>query len=187
MAFTRLTALWQGAAGLPGYTRMRFDGSLDASAAATAAGRMRAFFAAFTLRIPTPVNITWDGVAQIFDTTGTLTGQVNYTPPALVQGASGDPYSAPSGFVVNWLTGAIFDGHQVRGRTFLVPLTGAAFSADGTPATNALTEVRGAATALVAGTPPLVIFGGKDGAFVTATVTGSNVPDRAAVLRSRRD
>ena len=187
MAHTRITALWQGAAGLPGYTRMRFEGELDAAGATAAAGRMRAFFGAFTLRIPTIINITWDGVGQVFDTTGTLVSQVNYTPPALVQGASGDPYSAASGFVCNWLTGAIWQGHQVRGRTFLVPLTGAAFSNDGTPAANALAEVRTAAAALVAGTPKLCVFGGKDGAFITATVTGSNVPDRAAVLRSRRD
>lgn len=187
MAYTRITAVWNGASGLPGYTRLKFEGDLDAAGALAAAARMRTFFDAIKALIPSTVSITFAEAAQVYDTDQTLTGEVGFTPPAIVTGTAVGAFAAPVGMVVNWLTALVFSGRKVRGRSFLVPLSSNAFAADGTPSPASMTAVQNAATALLTGSPALVIAAGSTGAFAVAAVTGMSVPDRAAVLRSRRD
>lgn len=188
MAHTRITAIWTGATGLPGYTRMRFAGELDAAGAATAAGRMRTFFDAVKAYIPSVVSINFAEAAQVYNTARELQAEVGFTPPASVVGVGSGAFSAPAGMVVNWLTGAVVNGRKVRGRSFMVPLAGAAFATDGTPGPTTVTTFQGAAAALLTGTPALIIAGGTpETGSVEASVTGASVPDRAAVLRSRRD
>lgn len=188
MAYTRITALWSGAAGLPGYTRLRFDGDLDSAGAAAAAGRIRAFFDSIKTLLPSGVNIGFAEAAQVFDVASVLTGEVQYAPPLPVAGSGAGGYSAASGCVVNWLTGAVRNGRKVRGRTFLVPLANTGYQSDGTLAPATVTTVTAAAQALLAGTPAMTVasvYSGGGGGITG--VTGATVPDRAAVLRSRRD
>lgn len=188
MAHTQITARWTGGAGLPGYTKMRFNGELDAAGAATAATNMRTFFLAVRQWIPGNVSISWDGLAQILGTNGALEGEVGYAAPASVAGESVQAYNAAGGAVVTWPTGLIVNGRRLKGRTFLVPLTNTAFATDGTLADDARAGIQAAALALAASVPALVIFGGTASTgWHTSTVSGASVPDRAAVLRSRRD
>lgn len=188
MPFTRITATWNGVGGLPGYSRFRFNGELTTAEATAAASRVRAFFNSILALLPAQVNITWDGVAQIYGVDQVQTGVVSYTPPALVQGTSINTFSAPTGAVINWLTGFFHNGRQVRGRTFLVPLGGNAFQTDGTLATAAQGTIVSAAATLLGGGPPLVVSGGgPPGEFIQVEITGASVPDKGAVLRSRRD
>jgi len=83
MANTRITAVWNGASGLPGYTRMRFGGAATSAEAATLAGRMRTYFDAIKALIPAAVTIGFQESAQTYSETGELTGDVGFTPPVL--------------------------------------------------------------------------------------------------------
>jgi len=187
MANTRITAVWNGASGLPGYTRMRFGGAATGAEAATLAGRMRTYFDSIKALIPAAVTVGFQESAQTYDELGELTGDVGFTPPALVAGTGSGSFAGPVGMVVNWITGAIVSGHKVRGRSFMVPLASAAFATDGTPATTSVTTIQTAAAALIAGTPSMVIVTQEPGLYATSNVISASVPDRAAVLRSRRD
>lgn len=188
MTHTQITALWQGISGSPGYTRINFTGSLDSSSAATAAQNMATLFDAIKAYLPSTAAVSWDGIAQVFDGQGQLTGEVAYTPPSTVSGTSGGAYSAASGAVINWLTDVFRSGRRFRGRSYLVPLTSAAYENDGSLSPAALTVIRDAAATFASSSPNAAIFGGSAArGWATATVTGSSVPDRVAVLRSRRD
>jgi hypothetical protein len=103
-------------------------------------------------------------------------------------------YTGGSGFVVDWITGAVWQGHKVRGRTFIVPsvLTNAN---DGTVLPAVVTAGQAAGAALIA--DPTTTFAvwakkfddskpPKQTAGALFAVTGAIVPDRSAQLRSRR-
>ena len=189
MSHYQVTALWSGWSGAPGYTRMRFtaDSGVDVQADATA---MQAWFSAVRLFIPSTISISWDGAAPIFDENGNLTEEDTYTPPAPVQGglATGTGYSAATGFVVDWMTSSFRNNRRVRGRTFLVPavgfqLDGTVLDANRTTVTNASNTLVGAAPMIVWSRPPTgATTGGAE-----SPVESAVVPDKAAVMRSRRD
>lgn len=187
MAYTRITALWNGAAGLPGYSRFKFVGDLDSGGAAAAAARLRTFFDSIKALLPAAVNITFAEAAQIFDLQQQLTGEVAFTPPTGIQGTAAGTFASPVGMVVNWTTGSIVGGRKVRGRTYLVPAAASAFSSAGQPVGTSVTTVTTAANALAAGTPALTIASKTPTSFGLSSVVGASVPVRAAVLRSRRD
>lgn len=188
MSHTRITALWTGITGGPGYTRLSFGGTLDEAGATAAANRVRAFFDAIKANLSLNTVISFSEVAQMFSPAGQLIGEVAIVPPPAVTGTGTAAYSAPSGAVVNWITGVFINGRRVRGRTFIVPLSTNAYFGDGTLAGGTIATIGGAANTLQNGVPNLVVAGGVGvGGGYEATVTGASVPDRAAILRSRRD
>lgn len=203
MMILRITALWSGFTGAPGYSNFHFatdpgffDGGLfgDAEqvAAQAAADRVRAAFQAARSFIPQGVNVNIESEAEVLDSdTGEIVGfgEVEADTVTGLGGAGG--WSAASGAVVNWRTNDYRFGRRIRGRTFLVPLAGGAYQADGTLSGDGRTAVQEFGTTMVAGgaAPEFGVWSRpRDGAGgVFATVTSSNVPDMAAVLRSRRD
>lgn len=186
MSYTQITAVWTGAAGLPGYTRLRFNGPATSAEAEAMAARVRTFFAAWTTYIPSGIRISFGGPAQIFSDAAVLEGEVTYTSPADVNGTAAGAYAAASGATVQWLTNAYQNGRKVRGRTFMVPLA-AAYDTAGTLATAVVTNGTAAANALANDVPGLTLVT-RSGAIVQrASIVGGVVADRAAVLRSRRD
>jgi hypothetical protein len=192
MSYSVITALYQGFTGAPGWTRMKFDGTLTASEASTAAANMRTFLNSLASYMPSTSNYSFQSTVQQYNTSQVLTGEVVMsTVPANVVGTSAAVYAGGSGTVIYWLTDAIFLGSKVKGRTYLVPLTSAAFQADGTLATAVRTAIQLAGTTFVATTPHLVIASkkGEPDAWLYAQseVHACSVPDRAAQLRSRRD
>lgn len=187
MAFTTVTALWQGATGLPGYTRLRWSGAQTASGAGAIAANMRTFFDSIKSLLPVAVTISFGEVAQIFDTDGSLIDEVAVTPlPSPVVGTSATNFAAPAGAVLNWVTGEFVSGRRVRGRTFLVPLAQSAFQGDGTISTAALSLLTTSATTLIGSNPNNLVVWRHTPPRSVHAVTGVSVPDRAAVLRSRR-
>lgn len=187
MAYTRITALWNGATGLPGYSRFKFVGDLDSGQCAAAAGRVRTFFFNCAGYLPAAINISFSEAAQIFDIEGRLTSELTYTPPALVQGTVSGSFASPAGAVVNWTTGGVQAGRKTRGRTFLVPLASTAFGAAGAPASGTIAAINAAANILAGGTPAMAVHSSKPGAYALTSINGGSVPARASVLRSRRD
>jgi hypothetical protein len=180
----RLRSTWTGFVGSPGVSTMFF---LDV---ATAVASVHTFWTVVAAKLPSDVHIQVENTGDILeDTTGELTGAWSAASVASIGGAMSDPYSAPSGAVVDWLTETITAGHRLRGRTFVVPLGGPTYQADGSLAAATITLIQGAADDLIASqSASFVIWHrgtGSDGS--NGLVTAARVPDLAAVLRSRRD
>jgi hypothetical protein len=140
-------------------------------------------------------------IETINDEDGTLEDVLTVpSPVADVVGTNSGSTTGATGLVVDWLTtGAVF-GRRRQGRTFLVPMAAAALDPDGSPSSAVLTSHRSAAATYAAGgafhpcvwvrpkyvkpatTPPTLVHAGQ-----AVPITGSRIPDLAAVLRSRRD
>jgi hypothetical protein len=140
--------------------------------------------------IPAGLQITVQATGDIImDTDGSLAGTWGEAPVAVVQGSSAGNYTGASGAVVHWLSSGVVRGRRVRGRTFLVPLGPNAYDVGSGLTTAAITAIKNAADGLVtAGGGGFVAWSRPAGfsAGSSHAVTGTRVPDLAAVLRSRR-
>jgi hypothetical protein len=113
-------------------------------------------------------------------------------------------YSGGSGLVINWRTSLVRRNRRIRGRTFLVPLQRECFGPDGTLLPGTITGTTTAAQALMDSPLPTDLgvwarptpvkdpaTGKPTGEYLPdgqwARVASCNVPDLAAVLRTRRD
>lgn len=203
MEILRVTVRWSGFAGAPGYSAFHFssdagfwDGGLlgdEAQAAAdTAADRVANAFDTVGSHIPSEVSLAVESEVEIIDAeTGEILGMVDVDAEVPSQPRGEGGYSAVSGAVVNWRTNQYRAGRRIRGRTFIVPLAGGAYQSDGTLTSAPLNTLRTFASEMVgsAGGPEFGVWSrpraGAGGVF--APVVSGNVPDMAAVLRSRRD
>lgn len=190
----RIKSIWTGMPGAPGVSVMYAN---SAPSAATLTG-VKTFWGAVSGSLPSTLTISVPGTGDIIDeATGDLTGTWSTTAPATTIGASAADYSAPSGSLVHWATSGVVAGRRVRGTTYIVP-TVAQYESNGTLKSAWITTVQTAASALVsafAGT--MVVYarkfdppaGSDKPARVGSShvVTGNSVPDKAVVLRSRRD
>jgi len=199
----RVKAKWTGFSGAPGYSvfHLRDFGTggptetePSATEAAAAATRVRAFFTAIGGLLPPVALVNLEPEVDLIDVaTGNLIDSMPTGSGAGTSGSGTASYVASAGAVVNWRTGAVRNGRRLRGRTFLVPLSTAAFSTGGGLTGTAASTLRTAANNLASntGSPDLCVYGRPSGPGaadgVIAMVTSANVPDFAAVLRSRRD
>jgi hypothetical protein len=199
----RVKLNWTGFPGAPGLSVFHFrDFDTEAGAGISVAGaqaavdRIDTFITAIRTYVPQGVMLrTEPEVEVIEEADGKLQDMFTTTPAAGQQGAmsTANGFAAPVGAVINWRTSGVRNGRRIRGRTFLVPLGSGSYQADGTLAAAAQAGITTAAQALIAtaGSPDLGVYarptgpGASDGNWVVATST--NVPDMAAVLRSRRD
>jgi len=187
----KLTAKWEGFTGAPGYTNFYFLKTAMTNVQ-MAADAIRHFFDSIKVNLPSEVSIqVQQEVYTYVAETGTLVS-LDSVPvlPAVVEGTASGGYSAVSGAVINWLTTQSMGTRLLRGRTFIVPLSGGAYQNDGTLSSGALTALQDAAydLRLAIGADLCVWHRPKDGADGLAVkVTGSRVPDKAAILTSRRD
>lgn len=188
---------WTGFPGAPGVSTFYslVEGAMQ--------GSIRTLFASIGGLIPADVTLNVEYSGDAFnDVNGDLVGSWSEAAMDPVVGTGTGVYSAPSGLAIDWLTETIVDSHHLRGRTYIVPLIGSAYEDDGSIASATL-------TALV---DPLNVFvGAVTGAMVVwhrpreardadathravtaragshGLVTTSSVPDKAVILRSRRD
>lgn len=193
MAIHQVTAVWTGFQGAPGYTNFHFmAGGGLISDAQQSADRVLAAIDNLPSLLPADVTIRIQPeVREIDEATGEVTNFHNITPGGLAQGTGTGGYSAASGAVVNWRTNDLRFGRRIRGRTFIVPLAGNSYDPDGTLQTAVITNLQAFADDLTGfdlDSEFVVWSRPRDGAGgVAASVTNYNVPDMAAVLRSRRD
>jgi hypothetical protein len=109
-------------------------------------------------------------------------------------------YSAPSGGCIDWLTGKVHGRHLMTGRTFVVPLAQGQYENNGSLTTTCVTTLATAAENMrTAAGPTFGVWGRPRPARTVGGVTrpalvgawwpaiSSRVPDKAVVLRSRRD
>lgn len=187
MAPTQLTKIvveMEGFPGAPGY--MTFYGG-DPTLLQPA---VVAFVNTVKTNFPSDVTFTVpnEGIL-LMDDGGDLAGTWTAGTATTIVGTGVGGYAAPAGACITWRTGRIVGRRALKGRTFLVPLTGAAFDTDGSIIPVSLGVFRTAAATLFAAAGLRVwhrptSLAARDG--VSWPVTGSAVADKAAVLRSRR-
>lgn len=184
----RVRVPWTGLTGLPGVSTFYL------TTVSTTVAPLATFFNSIFNYVPTGGLATIPGTGDVIDeSTGLITGAWTKTGAGTAAGfATAAAYSAPSGAVIDWLTGLVINGRRVQGRTFMVPLASVAYQSDGTLASGVITAIKTAADALIAAygdalrvwSRPQAGVMGRAGASVQ--VIASRVPDMAAVLRSRR-
>lgn len=194
MAVYRVKLRWTGFTGAPGYTNLHFS----APTAHTQAGAQAAYDAAHAFggniasAIPQGVSIVTEGGVEVVEqTTNELVTVYSATTKANAGGIQTAGYSSATGACITWETGEVKNGRRVRGRTFIVPLSGAMYQTDGTLTSACITDLVEAATVLAGGGFNFGILsrpsalGAADGSF--HTVSSGRVADKTAILRSRRD
>lgn len=193
-ALNRVRVAWSNWPGAPGVSTFYLDSGT------TNLAPLKTFFD--VVRTLTPNALTTDvpNTGDVIDTgTGHITG--NWTGSGggtSVSGVTASGYSGASGALIRWNTGAILNGRRLIGRTYLVPLAGLTQATDGSLQTTTQASLVAAGQALItAYAGALRVYGpprdagtlspsdpGK--AAIDGAVTSCQVPDIAAVMRSRR-
>jgi hypothetical protein len=195
-ALYRMRTALTGFSGAPGVVTQYFSSLADTTV------DLHTFWESVKVYIPSVVHVQVENVGDIIEsTTGTITDAWQAAPVAETVCTGGGAYAGPAGAQIRWDTATIVDGRRLRGRTFLVPLVTGAYESNGTILGTALTAFTNAAAALVnAQAPEMVVWHrpraarAADGSRPEVTaragsfgaITASSVPDRVAVLRSRR-
>jgi len=180
---------WSGASGGPGANvwHLRADpADTFGSAFQAMIDSIQQFYVSISPLYPGGVTASFSGevsgVGPDNGTTGTVNGWAT-------SGGGGAAFMPPmTQMLVNWTTGS--GGRRGRGRTFIGPLSPNYQEADGTPSSAGVTVLTNAAAALVEDSDSftngaVVVYSRTDG--LARDITGSSVPNRFSVLRSRRD
>jgi hypothetical protein len=193
----RVTAVWSGFTGAPGYTKFAFADLVDTASRNAAGAKVRALFNDLASHRAIGWSVSVNSAVEEFDmATGALIGTVNMTsPPAASNGAATlVAYAGGAGYCVTWNTGVILNRRRIRGRSFFVPAIGC-YENDGTLAPAAITAINSACTTFLAlsaprpnvwsrqwssGSPPVQVGG------ALAPIDSFSLRDSTAQLRSRR-
>jgi hypothetical protein len=188
VSYTRLTAVWSGLTGLPGYSHFAFAGQLTGTALNTAATAIRAFLVSPTpTSYPSGLKLDLSAVVEYRTLDGKLDSVASVAPWAQITGTGSGGYAGGSGAVVHWNTGVYHNGRQVRGSTFLVPLNGSVYSTDGTLSPTVVSAIQSGAAAFIATADvQLVVHSMSVPTGDTVPILSATVPDRSAFMRSRR-
>jgi hypothetical protein len=188
----RVTADWSGGKIGTGFTNHYFTGGT--STPQQCADATKAFFSSALSvgnALPTGVAIAFRASVDAIEATdGGLVTSLPVTAPGTITGSGTGPYAALAGSCVTWRTGDFLNGRRVRGRTFIVPLSGPSFQADGTIDTTILGFINTAAAGLISAAPEFLVWhrptskGATDGS--QHVVTSGTAADKAAFLTSRR-
>lgn len=206
MRLYRVRAASSGWLGGPGLNTFYFVAGLvnpdgAASDALLCANRVRTAFFDGLIAFPSVWTMTVSPTVDVIDApTGALVNSFSVAPPATLVGTGLNSFHATALCMLLQLrTTSVIDGSRVMGRAFIGPHS-AGNDPDGTPQAGLLTAARAIGTALMdpgggpnlavwhrprkaAAGPPIVTA--RAGAH--ALVTSTTVPDKWAVLRSRRD
>lgn len=182
----RVRTVFTGVAGTPWYSNMYFDNGVGE------AGLYVEFVLDFWTTVANSIYssvdfVVEDAVVIIEDTTGEIVG-AGTGEGGGGSGQSGmDPVPYATQLQINWLTGVYLGGRQLRGKTYVPGLTESSYTL-GLVSAGARTIVQGAADELIGS-------GGANGAFrvysptrgTSAVIDSATIPNKPAVLRSRRD
>lgn len=151
---------------------------------------VRAFFLALAPKFPNDVTISFPNeLFEIDPATGNVLDIETVVAPASVAGTNTANWIGAAGAQIIWETGVVVNSRRLRGKTFLVPLGANNFDNDGTLAGVPGGEIKAAADNLLSG---LTAVGATLEVYsrthhVHHAALSSFVPDRSAILRSRRD
>jgi hypothetical protein len=192
----RVTAVWSGFPGAPGYTKFAFSDLTDNASRNAAGVKVRQLFVDLAAYRQTAWSVLVNPAVDEFDmATGALLGTASMTTiPTNSPGTGGaSAYQGGSGFCVTWNTGLIINRRRVRGRTFFVPANNVG-DTDGTIPTAAVTAINAAATTFLSATAPRPNVWSRQwsSAHPPVQIGGSLAPidsytfrDMASQLRSR--
>jgi hypothetical protein len=196
----RVKLRWSGFQGGPGYSVFHFmNGNIGTPTVAEvdlALGKVKTFAEAIKNMIPANTSLLVENdVEELTVSSGQLDAIVTGTAQTVTTSTTlaSTTYSAASGAVITWRTPGVRNGRRVRGRTFLVPLQSAIYQNDGTIDNGFVTGISNAAAALRTPTSGvrLVVYArpttAAPGSGDVFDVTSHSVPDRVAILKSRRD
>ncbi len=179
----RYRVQWTGLAGGNGVT------TLYGLSSATQLAAIRTFFNACAAYIPASVTLKFPNAGDTIDSaTGLINGGWAESAAANVVCANANVFNAAGGAEVVTHTNVVRNRRRVVGRHFMVPW--GAYQSDGTILDAAVTAVNTAAATLW---NPANMFvwhrpsspGASDGA--ADSILSATMPDKAVVLRSRRD
>jgi hypothetical protein len=182
----RVRTLWSGSGVVgPGVSTFYFDEAGSGYVAAVAA-----LWTSVAASFPSTITWTTASSGDLIDiATGELSGSWNDGTTQTAVGTSVSQYAAGVGCRIKWVTAGIRNGRRVYGSTFLVPIDGNKYDAQGTIGAAHVTTYSTAAAAVVSSAGnALCIYsrpgGGQPG--MSSVVTNSSVPDQVSWLRSRR-
>jgi hypothetical protein len=176
--------------------------------AAPVQGTVHAYFAALAVAIPAGGTLLVETGGDIIeDTTGALTGSWTGTAQAPISTSAAGAYAAPVGFVLEWMTNFVHNGRKVRGKTYIVPAGRDVFGPNGTLDDATVASLQAGGDTFVANTGSEFRIWSRPRAATPSwtdvhgtihparpavaganfVVGGCRVPDKAVVLRSRRD
>jgi hypothetical protein len=185
-------AIWNVQGGGTGYSVFHVRESPVTTIGAAAqqfATDLRAGFSSLASSLlPDDVSINFDSEARELNVVGgTLISVIPVNAPATVTGTSSSTYSAPTGARVDLITGGIVAGRRLRGRTYIVPVIGTAYTTNGVLSTTAQSTLE-TAFGMFDGVPNVYSLAvwSRTHDFL-ADVQSINVPPEAAILRSRRE
>lgn len=178
--FNKVTSIWGNFLGAPGYSTMYF-----ASSATPPLAAVKAFWEACKNILPLGITVTVQNTGVGIDL---ATGKPDSAWSGPVQtpttGTGTAPYAAPVGGMVEWKTGQFINGHELKGRTYIVPLTAPVYDTAGSIVDANVAAVTAAATTLLAASPSMVVWSRRS--FARANATTAVMRDRAVVMRTRR-
>lgn len=198
MTFIRIKINWTGFVGSPGYTNLNFErineGAWTQPDVDAAVTKVQTWLASVRLIQP-PVVISGidPAVSEHDEQTGDIVSFWTATPAAAAAGTNvGTAFTSGTGYCINWQTGGVRNGRRVRGRTFVVPITGSMYESNGSfinaevaswraQAITLASDTNGVRLGIFAHTPNALI---PDGGIYD--VTGVSINDRPAFLTSRR-
>ena len=100
--------------------------------------------------IPSSCTFTIPGGGDTIDeATGALVGAWSAGSNLAASGTGANTFTLGSGVRIEWNTGAVYGGHHIRGRTFMVPVLNANFDAAGRVAAGTISGWGAAATTLI--------------------------------------
>jgi hypothetical protein len=140
----RVRVAFSGFPGGPGVATYYFlDTATAVASLSTYYGQLISFF-------PPNVSIQVENQGdKIEDTTGVITGAWGADPVPAMSGIGTGKYSAQVGALARWKTNTILDGHRLRGRTFLVPITAEYYTTGGVLDPGAKSGILGPGQTLV--------------------------------------
>ena len=180
----KLIVRWDGFTGAPGYS------VFHAAPGGAVRDSIFAFFDSIKVNIPAGVSLTIPTTGDTYDVaTGELTGTWSSgSGTTLITCSGGAQNVGNAGACVTWRTPGIAEGHKVRGRTFLVPLSVANYATNGTLDDAVVAALRSYASALVSAAAPQFSVWHRPKAGAGGSlhqINAATVTDRAAILRSR--
>lgn len=178
---TRIRAEWNGFPGAPGVSTFYAAGLITPALTA-----VTSFFGNLQAALPSGVTVQVENAGEVIDSaTGQAIAAWSGPTQTVVGGSNSGGYSVASGAVVTWNTGVFVSGRRLRGRTFVVPLGGGQYDATGTLAPGTLDVLDDAAQVIIDSEADFHVFSRTS--LQAALISGRSIPDRVAVLRSRRD
>lgn len=184
MSIRRVPVAWQTGAGGTGVSVFFTPFGTDATV------ELGSFFNALKTFFPSAVSWNVPGSGDVIDeVTGMITGAWTAGTAASIAATNAGAYAAGTGAYARWQTNGIVNGHRVKGRTFLCPLSVNHYQTDGTIFDSSLATMSAAVAALAA-SGKLNIWHrptsrGSNNGSAHLVISGSG-PDHVTSLRSRR-